>query len=74
MMQFFDAEAYPALLEFTMEHVMRPDYDFGAEFEYGLTVVLDGLTMSLSDDGGAPDTRPPRSIKPGKLRSVTPAE
>ncbi len=43
MEQFFDAEAYPDLLEFTVEHVMRPGYDFGAEFEYGLTVVLDGL-------------------------------
>ena len=29
MEQFFDAEAYPSLLEFTMEHIMRPDYDFG---------------------------------------------
>ena len=43
MEQFFDAEAYPALLEFTMEHIMRPDYDFGEEFEYGLTVILDAL-------------------------------
>ena len=74
MMQYFDAEAYPALLEFTMEHIMRPDYDFGAEFEYGLTVVLDGLAMSLSDDGGVPATRPPRTIRPRKLKSVTPAE
>ncbi len=43
--QYFDAEAYPALLEFTMKHVMRPDYDFGAEFGYGLTVILDGLAL-----------------------------
>ena len=43
MDKFFDAEAYPHLLEFTMEHVMRPEYDFGAEFDYGLTVILDGL-------------------------------
>jgi len=43
MMHFFDAEAYPALLEFTMEHIMRPDYDFGEEFAYGLDLILDGL-------------------------------
>ena len=52
MMQFFDAEAYPSLLEFTMEHILRPDYDFGDEFEYGLTVILDALARSLPDDGG----------------------
>jgi hypothetical protein len=51
MEQFFDAEAYPALLEFTMEHIMRPDYDFGKEFEYGLTVIFDGLAPSPPDNG-----------------------
>ena len=54
MEQFFDAEAYPFLLEFTMEHVMRPDYDFGREFEYGLAVILDGLAASLPDHGHRP--------------------
>jgi hypothetical protein len=56
MEQFFDAEAYPYLLEFTMEHVMRPDYDFGKEFEYGLAVILDGLAASLL--GQAPSQLP----------------
>jgi AcrR family transcriptional regulator len=51
MEQFFDAEAYPALLEFTTQHVMRPDYDFGAEFDYGLTVILDGLAGSVPGSG-----------------------
>jgi AcrR family transcriptional regulator len=50
MEQFFDPEAYPYLLEFTMEHVMRPDYDFGKEFEYGFAVILDGLARSLRDE------------------------
>ena len=50
MMHLFDAEAYPALLEFTMEHVMRPDYDFGEEFEYGLDLVLDGLARALPNN------------------------
>jgi len=56
MEQFFDAEAYPYLLEFTMEHVMRPDYDSGKEFEYGLAVILNGLAASLL--GQAPSQLP----------------
>ena len=75
MEQFFDAEAYPALLEFTMEHIMRPDYDFGEEFEYGLTVILDALATSLPDNGGAPPSRPPITpSQPAKARSGTPSE
>ena len=74
MEQFFDAEAYPALLEFTMEHIMRPDYDFGEEFEYGLTVILDALATSLPDNGGAPPSRPPITpSKPAKAPSGTPS-
>jgi AcrR family transcriptional regulator len=59
--QFFDAEAYPALLEFTMEHVMRPDYDFGEEFEYGLDLILDGLARSVTDNGGGSPARRSRT-------------
>ena len=74
MEQFFDAEAYPALLEFTMEHIMRPDYDFGEEFEYGLTVILDALATSLRDNGGAPPSQPPTTpSKPAKAPSGTPS-
>lgn len=40
------AEAYPHLLEFTTEHILRPGYDFGAEFEFGLKLILDGLKSS----------------------------
>jgi AcrR family transcriptional regulator len=35
--------AYPHLTEFTAEHVLRPGYDFRAEFEFGLDLILDGL-------------------------------
>ena len=65
MMHFFDAEAYPSLLEFTMEHIMRPDYDFGEEFEYGLDLILDGLARSLPDNSGARRAR--RRSKPSKV-------
>ena len=39
----FPADAYPHFAEFTVEHVMQPGYDYGAEFEYGLDLILDGL-------------------------------
>lgn len=34
---------YPHLMEFTTEHVLKPGYDFGNEFEFGLNLILDGL-------------------------------
>lgn len=40
------AETYPRLLEFTTGHILEPGYDFGAEFEFGLDLILDGLTTS----------------------------
>jgi AcrR family transcriptional regulator len=74
MMHFFDAEAYPALLEFTVKHIMRPDYDFGEEFEYGLDLILDGLARSLPDNGGASRARrPSKPSKAVKARAGTPS-
>lgn len=43
MLEPFPPNEYPNLLEILTEHVMKPGYDFGDEFEYGLDVVLDGL-------------------------------
>ena len=34
--------------EFTLEHALRPGYDFGDEFEFGLDLVLDGLAQRLA--------------------------
>jgi hypothetical protein len=34
---------YPHLIELTLEHVLQPGYDYGAEFEFGLDLILDGL-------------------------------
>jgi AcrR family transcriptional regulator len=39
----FPAEAYPHLTELTVEHVFQPSYDYGAEYEFGLDLILDGL-------------------------------
>jgi AcrR family transcriptional regulator len=37
------ADEYPRLAEFTTGHVLRPGYDYGDEFEFGLDLILDGL-------------------------------
>jgi AcrR family transcriptional regulator len=47
MMHLFDPAAYPHLVEFSVGHVLKPGYDFGTEFGFGLDVVLDGLMRSL---------------------------
>ena len=39
--------AYPHLVEFAQEHALRPGYDFGDEFDFGLDLVLDGLSRLL---------------------------
>jgi AcrR family transcriptional regulator len=37
------SDSYPHLMEFTAEHVLQPGYDFRAEFEFGLDLILDAL-------------------------------
>ena len=39
----FPANAYPNLVEFLENHVMKPEYDYEREFEHGLDVVLEAL-------------------------------
>lgn len=48
------AGEYPYLVEMATKHILRPGYDFGDEFEIGLTVILDALTKSIPGDGGQP--------------------
>ena len=43
MVAQFPADTYPHLAEFTFGHVLQPGYDFGGEYEYGLSLILDGL-------------------------------
>ena len=44
----FSPEEYPNLTELTFEHVLRPGYDYGAEYEFGLDLILDGLERMRS--------------------------
>jgi len=41
--QQFPTLNYPHLAAFTIEHVLQPGYDYGAEYEFGLDLILDGL-------------------------------
>lgn len=43
VMEQFPASEYPYLFEMTIEHVLQPGYDYGNEFDSGLTVVLNGV-------------------------------
>jgi AcrR family transcriptional regulator len=43
MLEPFPFNEYPNLVEFITEHAMKPGYDYGDEFEYGLDLILDGL-------------------------------
>jgi len=43
IMEGFPADAFPHLFELTVEYVLKPGYDYGAEFTYGLDLILDGL-------------------------------
>jgi AcrR family transcriptional regulator len=47
MLQPFPLNAYPNLGAFITEHAMKPGYDYGDEFEYGLDLILDGLDRAL---------------------------
>ena len=49
MMAHFSPDDYPHLVEFSVEHVMKPGYDYSEEFEFGLSVILDGLAKSAAD-------------------------
>jgi AcrR family transcriptional regulator len=37
------ADKYPHLAAMIIEHALQPDYDYAAEFDFGLNLILDGL-------------------------------
>ncbi len=48
LMAHFPRERYPFLAEIMTDHAMKPGYDFGQEFEFGLDLILDGLERMLT--------------------------
>ena len=47
IMEAFKQGNYPHLNEMTVEHVLKPGYDYGDEFAFGLDLLLDGLERHL---------------------------
>ncbi|HEV8697046.1 MAG TPA: TetR/AcrR family transcriptional regulator [Candidatus Limnocylindrales bacterium] len=43
MLEPYPLDEYPHLMEILTDHVMKPGYDYGDEFEYGIDLILDGL-------------------------------
>jgi AcrR family transcriptional regulator len=61
IMERFSTGEYPNLVEMAAAYYFQPGYDFGDEFEFGLTVVLDGLSRPAAQ--GKPDVA--RDAAPG---------
>ncbi|MEO8221794.1 MAG: TetR/AcrR family transcriptional regulator C-terminal domain-containing protein [Specibacter sp.] len=47
IVELFSSGEYPHLVEIATEHVLKPGYDFGDEFEIGLNVILTALAQWL---------------------------
>ena len=51
ILERFSTGEYPHMVEIAVEHVLKPGYDFGDEFDLGLNLILDGLSRSISAPG-----------------------
>jgi AcrR family transcriptional regulator len=49
--------AYPHLVELMTEHVLKPGYSYGNEFDFGLELILDGLERTRDRGVVAPGAR-----------------
>ncbi|MCW2763694.1 MAG: AcrR family transcriptional regulator [Marmoricola sp.] len=59
MMDQSSSKDYPHLVEFTNEHVMKPGYAYGREFEFGLDLLLSGLARLHMHSEGTQYAQPP---------------
>ena len=48
IMERFATGEYPRMVEIAVEHVLKPGYDFGDEFGFGLDLILEGLNRLKS--------------------------
>lgn len=60
IMEGFSADDYPHLVEMATDYILKPGYAFANEFEFGLGVILDALSVRLAH-ATAPPRRRPRS-------------
>ncbi len=54
ILQQMPPDQYPHLTELTIEHVLRPGYDYANEYEFGLDLILDGLERARGLESPAP--------------------
>lgn len=47
MVEAMPTDELPHLVEFTLDHVLQPGYEFSEAFEFGLGVILDGLQHAV---------------------------
>jgi AcrR family transcriptional regulator len=64
IMERFATGEYPHLVEMATDYYLQPGYDFGDEFEWGLDLILDGLTRVASDTATRLAGRPASSDPP----------
>ena len=50
LLEGFRAGEYPHLAEMAIDRAMKPGFSYGNEFEYGLDLILDGITRARSSD------------------------
>ena len=48
IMERFATGEYPRMVQMATDYYFRPGYDFGAEFRFGLDLILDGLAARLA--------------------------
>ncbi|WP_084130694.1 TetR/AcrR family transcriptional regulator [Demequina sp. NBRC 110055] len=48
MAEVFTSGLYPHMTRLAMEHVVQPGYSFGASFDVGLDMILDGLAAAVA--------------------------
>jgi len=62
MLQAFPLNAYPNLIAYIS--AMRPGYDYGDEFEFGIDLILDGLQRAAGSSRAELGSSPPTTSQP----------
>ena len=52
IMELMAAGEYPHMVDMATSYYLKPGYDFGDEFAFGLELVLDSLARSLAEESG----------------------
>ena len=61
IMPYLSADDYPNLVELTTRHVLQPGYNYGDEFDFGISLILDGLAAAARGTH-APQIEAPRRL------------